>query len=147
MDRKTNDQLEQALLERLAVMGGCCHAPEQLSAAIKCSDARLRKLCLEMQQAGLVRLDEEVTRFGLTLAGKPLLKLDTSVWPVTPDELLILRCCRRGRLNSHQIHPRVPVNQRQRLLGQLAQKRLIKVYQTTIVGIELIAPQTKNTSR
>jgi len=85
-----------------------------------------------------VTWQEDIVRFGLSVTGKTLLKLDTSVWPVTPDQLLVLRSCARGRISPQQIHARVPANQRQGLLRQLAHQGLIVVYQTAIVEIELI---------
>jgi hypothetical protein len=134
----TTDGLEPAVIERLAALGGHCHSVDELFSKFNCKVSQKRQICHRLQEIGLVALQEEIVRFGLSVTGKTLLKLDTSVWPVTPDQLLVLRSCARGRIGPHQIHPRVPVNQRQGLLRQLAHQGLIVVYQTAIVEIELI---------
>ena len=133
----SHHSLALAALERLAKSGGRCSSVDELFEHAKCSVSQRMKICQQLRQTGLIHFREVITRFGLTVAGKTLLKLDTSVWPVTPDELLILRSCARGRIGPGQIHPRVPANQRQTLLLQLAEKQLIMVYQKAIENIEL----------
>ncbi len=126
-----------ATLERLAHSGGHCSSLDELFENAQCSGIQRITICQQLRRAGWIDFREVIVRFGLTMAGKTLLKLDTSVWPVTPDELLVLRSCARGRISPGQIHPRVPANQRQPLLHQLAQKQLIVIYQTTLEDITL----------
>lgn len=126
------------LIDRLSAMGGYCPTLDELFVGLNYSRAQRQQLCQHLGQAGQLKFREEITRFGLTVAAKTLLKLDTSVWPVTPDELLVLRSCTRGRIAPGQIHGRVPVHQRQPLLRHLAQKGLIMVYQTDLVEIALV---------
>ena len=125
------------VLERLASLGGSCQTLDELFVNIKCSNSQRRHICDQLGQAGQLDFHTEITQFGLTIAAKTLLKLDTSVWPVTPDELLVLRSCAGGRITPRQIHSRVPVDQRQRLLQSLDRKGLIMTYQTDIVDITL----------
>jgi hypothetical protein len=132
--------LEFAVLERLAALGGHCPSVDELFLEFNCNGSKRYQICRQLQAKGLLKFREEISRFGLTVTGKTLLKLDTSVWPVTPDQLLVLRSCIHGRISPQQIHRRVPVNQRQNLLQQLAQKRLIVVYQTAFVELELAGP-------
>jgi predicted transcriptional regulator len=135
---KTTEALERAVLAQLSALGGHCHGVDELFSKCNCKVSQRSQICHSLQKAGLVTLREDIVRFGLTVTGKTLLRLDTSVWPVTPDQLLVLRSCMRGRISPHQIHPRVPVDQRQGLLHELAQQRLITVYQTAIVDIKLL---------
>ena len=125
----TTDALEPAVLERLAALGGHCQSAEELFSKFNCKASQQSQICHRLQEIGLVTWQEDIVRFGLSVTGKTLLKLDTSVWPVTPDQLLVLRSCARGRISPQQIHARVPANQRQGLLRQLAHQGLIVVYQ------------------
>jgi hypothetical protein len=134
---KATNALELAVVEQLSALGGYCGSVDELFAELKCRASQQNSICRRLRQSGVVDFREDIVRFGLTVTGKTLLKLDTSVWPVTPDELLVLRSCSRGRIGPQQIHPRVPTDQRQTLLKQLAHKKLIVVYETAIVGIEL----------
>jgi hypothetical protein len=133
----TTDALELKVLERLSALGGRCDSIDNLFSDLTCRVTHREKICRQLQEAGQLSFREDIVRFGLTLTGKTLLKLDTSVWPVTPDELLVLRSCLKGRIGPQHIHPRVPVNQRQNLIRQLIHKQLLVAYQTTIFEIEL----------
>jgi len=132
--------LEFAVLDQLAALGGHCPSVDELFLTLNCNGSKRYQICRQLQAKGLLNFREDMIRFGLTVTGKTLLTLDTSVWPVTPDQLLVLRSCIHGRIGPQQIHRRVPVDQRQRLLRQLAQKRLIVIYQTAIVELELAEP-------
>lgn len=133
------NSIETQVLQNLGAINGYCQSRQQLFNGIKCSGPEQILICQHLQQAGLIQYREEITRFGLTLIGKTLLNLDTSVWSVTPDELLILRSCVRGRIGPGQINSRVPISQRQALLYQLAQKQLVRVYGTDIIDLTLTA--------
>jgi hypothetical protein len=111
---------------------------DQLRLPGKMSAASRDRLCQELQQQGWVDYEVKITRFGLTAAGRTLLQLDTSVLPITPDEHWILRSCRPDTsITPGQIHPRVPRDQRQRLLSGLAQRGLIRVTQQQLGAIWL----------
>lgn len=92
---------------------------------------------LRLHQLGLVDYSQEILQFGLTVAGRTLLKLDTSTLPVTPDERWILQSCQTGRITPAKIHHRVPASSHQRLLQSLAQRGLIQVYRTQMQAVWL----------
>lgn len=129
--------LELALLQQLKAAGGTCTALTALPIAQSRSLRQREKACQTLRDRGWLDYDHDIAQFGLTLTGKTLLKLSLSVWPVTPDELIILRSCRGGRIHPGQIHRRVPVYDRQRLLERLVEQGLIVVYKRAIVNLRL----------
>ncbi|HSM83781.1 MAG TPA: hypothetical protein VLS96_18980 [Nodosilinea sp.] len=129
--------LELAILGQLWAMGGTCDTLTALPVERKSSMRQREKTCQTLRDRGWLDYDHEIAQFGLTLTGKTLLKLDLSVWPVTPDELLVLRSCLGGRIGPHQIHRRVPEYDRQRLVEGLAQQGLVVVYGRAIANLHL----------
>ncbi|MBD2233012.1 hypothetical protein [Phormidium tenue] len=129
--------LELAILGQLKATGGTCDALTALPVERKSSMRQRVKACQQLQARGWLAYDHDIAQFGLTLTGKTLLKLDLSVWPVTPDELMILRSCQGGRISPSQIHRRVSVGDRQRLLERLAAQGLIVVYERAVVNLHL----------
>ncbi len=129
--------LELAILGQLKAAGGTCEALAALPIERKSSMRQRVKACQQLQARGWLTYDYDIAQFGLTLTGKTLLKLDLSVWPVTPDELMILRSCLGGRIHPGQIHRRVSVGDRQRLLERLAVQGLIVVYGRAIANLHL----------
>ncbi|WOD41719.1 hypothetical protein [Nodosilinea sp. E11] len=129
--------LELAILGQLLAVGGTCDALAALPIKGKYSMRQRERACQSLRDRGWLTYDHDIAQFGLTLTGKTLLKLDLSVWPVTPDELLMLRSCQGGRIGPSQIHRRVPMGDRQQLLEQLAQQGLIVVYGRAIVHLHL----------
>lgn len=129
--------LELAILGQLVAMGGTCDALTALPVERKSSMRQRERTCQTLRDRGWLDYDHDIAQFGLTLTGKTLLKLDLSVWPVTPDELLILRSCLGGRIGPNQIHRRVSVGDRQRLLERLAAQGLIVVYERSVVNLHL----------
>ncbi|MBE9137619.1 hypothetical protein IQ254_10400 [Nodosilinea sp. LEGE 07088] len=131
--------LELDILSHLEAAGGRCDTLTALPTALKSSFKRRTQACQTLQVRGWLTYDHDISQFGLTLTGKTLLNLDRSVWPVTPDEKLILRSCLGGRIGPDQIRRRVPAGDRQRLLQGLAEQRLIVVYKRAIVNLRLTA--------
>ncbi|WP_017298213.1 hypothetical protein [Nodosilinea nodulosa] len=129
--------LELAVLGQLRAAGGTCDALTALPVKRQSSLRQRVKACQQLQDRGWLTCDYDIAQFGLTLTGKTLLKLDLSVWPVTPDELLILRSCLGGRIHPGQIHRRVSVGDRQRLVEGLAAQGLIVVYERAVVNLHL----------
>lgn len=129
--------LELAIVEQLKAAGGSCDSLAALPVERKSSLRQRAKTCQCLRDRGWLTYDNDIAQFGLTLTGKTLLKLDLSVWPVTPDERLILRSCQGGRIGPNQIHRRVSVGDRQRLLERLAAQGLIVVYGRAIVHLHL----------
>ncbi|MBE9113285.1 hypothetical protein IQ273_28310 [Nodosilinea sp. LEGE 07298] len=139
--------LELALLEKLKAVGGTCDALTALPIEQKRSLRQRERACQILRDRGWLDYDHDIAQFGLTLTGKTLLKLSLSVWPVTPDELLILRSCLGGRIHPGQIHRRVPVYDRQRLLEGLAEQGVIVVYKRAIANLHLTALGKQNLVR
>ncbi|MFQ4135004.1 hypothetical protein PGN35_001670 [Nodosilinea sp. PGN35] len=129
--------LELAILGQLKAARGSCDALTALPVEGKSSMRQRVKACQQLKTRGYLTCEEDIVQFGLTLYGKTLLKLDLSVWPVTPDERLILRSCLGGRIHPGQIHRRVSVGDRQRLLERLAEQGLIVVYGRAVVNLHL----------
>lgn len=129
--------LELALLQQLKAAGGTCDTLTALPLEKKSSLRQRERACQTLRDRGWLDYDHNIAQFGLTLTGKTLLKLSLSVWPVTPDELLILRSCLGGRIHPGQIHRRVPVYDRQRLLHGLVEQGLIVVYKRAITNLHL----------
>lgn len=127
--------LEVEILRQLIAAGGTCAAITALPLERKSSVRQRDKACQQLQERGWLTYNFEIAQFGLTLTGKTLLGLDLSVWPVTPDELLILRSCLGGRIGPGQIHRRVSVGDRQRLLEHLVEQGLIVVYGRAIAHL------------
>lgn len=76
-------------------------------------------------------------QIGLTIYGKILLRIDMTIRPITPDQLLVLRSCLQGRITPQQINSKVPPNLRQALIHQLAQQKLLQIYQISIQEVWL----------
>ena len=93
----------------------------------KLSGAQRDRLCQQLRQRHWIDYEEIVTRFGLTACGRTLLNLDTSVWPITPDEKYVLQSCQYRSITPGQIAAKVPDNQRQRLIVALAEQQLVRI--------------------
>ncbi|MGF1567744.1 MAG: hypothetical protein ACFCVD_06700 [Nodosilinea sp.] len=133
----TITSLELKVLTQLLAQGGRCNTLADLDMGGRTSMPQQVRICRQLSDQGLITHREAIVRFGLTVIGKTLLRLDASVWPVTPDQLLILRSCARGRIGPGQIHYRVPVAERQRLLQGLAEQGLVVVYGQEVVELRL----------
>jgi hypothetical protein len=131
--------LELAILGELWVVGGTCATLTALALPGRSSLRQRRLACERLTQRGWLTYAQPIAQAGLSLTGKTLLRLDLSVWPVTPDELWILRSCQAGRIGPEQIHRRVPVAARQRLLERLTEQGLIVVYERAIADLSLTA--------
>lgn len=132
-------RLELDILGHLLAAGGTCPSLTALPTAIKGSLRKRTEACQHLRDRNWLTYDHDIAQFGLTLTGKTLLGLDTSVWPITPDQRLILRAGQGGRIGPSQIPLRVPVSDRQRLLEQLVAQGLIVVYERAIAHLHLTA--------
>ena len=101
------------------------------------STTRRDRLWQQLKDKGLVDFEIIVTRFGIAAAGRTLLHLDTSVLPVTPDEKYVLQSCRDRSIHPDQICYKVPTDQRQALVADLAQQGLIRITQQRLGAIWL----------
>ncbi|WP_035987637.1 hypothetical protein [Leptolyngbya sp. KIOST-1] len=139
--------LERDILGQLQAAGGTCTTLSALPVAVKSSLRKRTYACQQLQARGWLDYDFEIAQFGLSLTGKTLLGLHLSVWPVTPDERLILKSCLSGRIHPERIHRRVPVYDRQRLLERLADQGSIVVYGRAIANLRLTTLGEHNLGR
>ncbi|HEY9881781.1 MAG TPA: hypothetical protein V6D29_25245 [Leptolyngbyaceae cyanobacterium] len=95
------------------------------------------KICASLCSKGLIGYSNEVKQFGITLAGRTLLGLDTSTLPATPDEIWVLRACLKGLATPEKISAKVPAESRQRLIRALESRGLIKVHSQQIKEVWL----------
>lgn len=109
----------------------------QIRSLGKLSLAGRERLCQQLTQRGYVNYENIARRFGLTATGRTLLELDTSVLPITPDEKYVLQSCRDRSITPQQIHGRIPQNQRQALIYQLAQQGLLRITQQQVGDVWL----------
>lgn len=128
----------QAVLRDL---GRCSQAvtAADLTKLATLSRPKQTQMLAQLCQQGLITYELMATQIGLTLQGRVLLKLDRSVLPVTPDELIVLKACRIGRISPAQLPAKLPAYSRQSLIDQLVQAGLLQVYKTEPTQIQLTA--------
>lgn len=130
-------EIEKTVLLYLYEWGEAVVPIAKLNACLALEQPYLRLILRQLQHQELVDCSVVAAKIGLTLYGKTMLRIDTSVRPVTPDELAVLRSCLRGKITPEQISSKVPINCRQTLIKGLAQQKLLKIYQSTIDGVWL----------
>lgn len=89
------------------------------------------RVCKKLASLGLVAYDSDVAKFTISAAGRMLLTLDTTSLPVTPDELNLLRAC-RGSMAPGQLSSKIPMSDRQRLIRELADRKMLKIRSVAI---------------
>ena len=99
------------------------------------------RICEALGSKGLVEYDSEISKFTIAPPGKTLLGLDTTSLPVTPDELTILKAC-NGSMTPGKLGKKVPASDRQRMIGDLAERGMLKITATVIKEVWL-SPQGK----
>jgi hypothetical protein len=118
---------ELKFLLKLLDQPGYRAAMSALSPNAKTKPSERDKICRQLSSRGLVEYLEEITKFAILPAGKTLLDLDTSVLPVTPSELAILKACKAKTITPDQISSKVPSDDRQRLIRVLADRRMVVI--------------------
>jgi hypothetical protein len=118
---------ELKFLLKLLGQPGYRSAMSALSPNAQTKPAERDKICRQLCSRGLVDYLEEVTKFAILPAGKTLLGLDTSVLPVTPSELAILKACQTQTISPSQVGTKVPATERQRLIRALADRGLVVI--------------------
>jgi predicted transcriptional regulator len=103
----------------------------------KTSPSERDRVCRTLGSKGLIGYHEDVKQFSLTPAGRTLLTLDTSVLPVTPDELLVLRTGAKKMGTPGEVPKKVPSDSRQQLIRNLEQRGLVKVQKTQLQEVWL----------
>ena len=132
IDLKT---IELKFLRRLLEQGGRSDIAN-LSPNEKTPAAKRDRICKKLAAQGLVNYDSDVAKFTISPAGRMLLTLDTTSLPVTPDELTLLRGC-RGSMAPGQLSSKIPMGDRQRLIRNLAERRMLKIRSVTIKEVWL----------
>jgi hypothetical protein len=95
------------------------------------------RLCQDLRERGWLDFQQEIQNFTLAAPGQVLLKLDSRSLPVTPDERLILEASHKNLLTLEALPPKVPADDRLRLVRNLVDRGLLKVkkYQITDVWL------------
>jgi len=134
IDLKT---IELKFLRRLLEQGGRSDIAN-LSPNEKTPVVKRDRICKKLASQGLVNYTSEVARFTISPPGRVLLTLDTTSLPVTPDELNLLRAC-RGSMAPGQLSSKIPMGDRQRLIRNLANRRMLKIRSVVIKEVWLTA--------
>jgi hypothetical protein len=133
---------QQFLLELLEHFPGHRAQLEQMRSWVDNAAGKCDRLCQRLYQQGWLDYTYDITRYKLAPAGKMLLHLDCSILPVTPDERLLLKAA-ATRTATPDCAKRVSPLDRQRLLHQLLDQKLIRICQRRINEVWL-TPQGKN---
>ena len=110
----------------------------ELSPNSKTKAAERDRICQDLGSDGWVEYDSEISRFAIAPAGKTLLGLDTTSLPVTPDELNVLKACKRSMTPS-ELGRKVPASDRQNLIRNLTERGMLKISGTAIKEVRLSA--------
>lgn len=129
--------IELKFLRKLLEQGGRIDIAN-LSPNEKTPATKRDRICEKLADIGLVNYDSEIARFTISPPGRVLLTLDTTSLPVTPDELNLLRAC-KGSMSPGQLISKIPVGDRQRLIRDLAERRMLKVRSVAIKEVWLTA--------
>jgi hypothetical protein len=93
-------------------------------------------ICRKLRDRDLVACSEEITKIKINSAGKALLKLDTNDFPVTADELKILKACATETITPGKTNV-TPAEKRQELIASLVERGLIAAATTKIERVWL----------
>ncbi|NJR67886.1 MAG: hypothetical protein HC771_03850 [Synechococcales cyanobacterium CRU_2_2] len=98
--------------------------PGEGKGAAAVRDNACRSLCSK----GIVAYRDEIKGFSITPTGKELLKQDTAVLPISPEELKVLEAAKScNRVTPGNISKTVPSDRRQALIRSLSDRGLLKV--------------------
>ena len=93
-------------------------------------------ICMVLCSQGLVDYTYEVNQFAIAPAGRTLLKLDNRNRLVTPQELAVLKGCRKGTISPGKL-TKVSPQDRQWLIRGLEDRGLVVVKKTQIKEVWL----------
>lgn len=133
--------IELKFLLRLLGCENYCGKITALNPSSKTPTAERDRICQSLESKGLVEYSSEIAKFSIAPPGRTLLSLDTTSLPVTPDELKVLKVC-KGTMTPGQLGQKIPVSDRQTLISNLAERRMLKIVKTTLKEVWL-TPQGK----
>ena len=107
-----------------------------VSPSSKTSAAERDRICQSLESKGLVGYSSDIAKFSIAPPGRTLLSLDTTSLPVTPDELKLMKAC-KGTMTPSQLGRGIPVGDRQTLISNLAERRMLKIIKIAVKEVWL----------
>lgn len=102
----------------------------------KISASDRNKICVDLTARGIVAYLREVKQFKLNSAGKTLLNQDTAQLPLSELQIAILKACESKSAKPGELK-KIPMDDRQTLIQDLAEKGLIKIEKEQIKEVWL----------
>jgi hypothetical protein len=93
------------------------------------------KICRDLCDRLLVERTEEITKLGITAAGKSLLKIDSTSLPINEQELKALKACEKETISPGKTG--IPAPSRQAVISSLAERGFIKASKVDIKEVWL----------
>ena len=132
---------EASELKFLLELVNCHDYRNKLTKIEKIGSSDLRNVsCAALLSKGYIECNKEIFKFVVEGAGKELLKKGTESLPLNLDsrELAVLKACVK-EATPGQLGKKVPANERQSLLRNMAGKGLIKISKESINEVWLSA--------
>ncbi|MEL6249168.1 MAG: hypothetical protein AAFR15_14295 [Cyanobacteria bacterium J06627_15] len=129
--------VERKFLDELWAQPGYRAEIETIRPNPKTSATDRDRICQQLYDRELVDYTYDVTQFAIAPSGRLLLNLQTTSLPLTPMELWTLRACRSHSISPARLPAKVPVQDRQRVIRQLASRRLLTLKKQRIQQVWL----------
>ncbi len=105
----------------------------------KTTRSACESICTKLAAQGWLLLESEILRVAITRKGLFLLDRDMASRSVTPDEFLLLRSLEKKSLAPAEMSAKVPLDDRPRLIGELADRGFVRITKTQVVAVRLTA--------
>jgi hypothetical protein len=112
---------------------------EDLKPNPKTTRSACETMCIKLAARGWLELESEIVRVVITRKGLFLLDRDLASRSVTPDEFLLLRSLEKKALGLAEMAAKVPLGDRARLIGELADRGFVRITKTQVVSVRLTA--------
>jgi hypothetical protein len=110
---------------------------EDLKPNPKTSRSACETMCINLAARGWLLLETEILRVAITRKGLFLLDRDLASRSVTPDEFLLLRSLEKKALGLAEMAAKVPLADRARLIGELADRGFVRITKTQVTMVRL----------
>jgi hypothetical protein len=112
---------------------------EDLKPNPKTTRSACETMCIKLAARGWLELESEIVRVAITRKGLFLLDRDLASRSVTPDEFLLLRSLEKKALGLAEMAAKVPLGDRARLIGELADRGFVRITKTQVTMVRLTA--------
>ncbi|NJO40722.1 MAG: hypothetical protein HC769_08345 [Cyanobacteria bacterium CRU_2_1] len=102
----------------------------------KTSASARDKICRDLADREIVGYSREIIKFKIDAAGKALLKQETTEFPVSEEQLIVLKACAEKSITPGTVR-KLPATARQTVIQDLEAKGLIKVDKVQIKEVWL----------